>query len=968
MMLTRTISLRWFGAAVLALSAIVLAGCNNVVVSANSGTGFAGVVPSITTQPASQSVVAGGSATFTVVASGTAPLAYQWNKNGAAIPGAQNANYIYGGAQLADNNAQITVTVSNLVGTITSSAATLTVQTAAPVILVQPQPQTVLAGTTATFVVTVSGSPPLSFQWLKNGVAIAGATSASYVTPVTSLADSGSQFEVLISNASGSVMSVPALLTVDSAVVAPSIITQPQNTTAAVGAAATFSVTAGGTQPLSYQWQQDGTGIAGATNSSYTLSPVTAQNNQDSYTVTVSNAGGSVTSQAAVLSVTASTNGISLIAGRLGGAGNLDGSGAAARFYSPETMAVDAAGDVFVADTYNSTVREISAAGVVTTIAGAHDKPGYLDGVGTAALFNYPQGITIDANGNIYVADTGNQVIRMITSAGVVSTFAGTVGVTGSTDGPGTSALFAYSQGLATDTAGDVYVADSGNNTIREITPAGVVSTLAGTAGVTGSNDGTGAAAQFNHPDAVALDATGDVYVADTDNDTIRMITPAAVVTTLAGTPGVAGWADGPGAMALFNGPHGLATDVAGNIFVADSYSDTIRMVTPAGAVTTVAGTAYANGFADGTGAAAQFGMPWGIIADAADNLYVTDFGNDTIRKITPAGAVTTFAGLAPQPGYVDGTAGGAQFNAPQAAVSDASGNMYIADTANNIIRKITPAGVVTTLAGTAGVTGSVDGSGAAAQFNSPRGMGADSLGNIYVADTGNDTIRMITPAGAVTTLAGTAGAAGSGDGIGNGAQFNAPQGLVLDPAGNIYVADTGNDTIREVTSTGVVTTLAGTPGVVGGDDGTGAAVQFNAPQGMAIDSDGNVYIADTGNYTIRALSPAGNVTTFAGTAGLAGNADGTGAAARFDLPTGIAVDSNNNLYVMDSLFRIIREVTPNAVVTTVAGYPSWEGVALGPLPGSFNNPIGIAILPGNGVRLVLPDQGENAVLLVTLP
>jgi sugar lactone lactonase YvrE len=928
----------------------------------------AAAAPSITTQPSSESVYAGGVASFAVVASGTSPLSYQWNMNGAAIPGAQNPNYILSGAQLADNAAKFTVTVSNIVGKVTSGAATLTVNPALPAIIAQPQSQSVIVGSTATFVVIASGSPPLHFQWLRNGVAIAGATGASYITPATSLSDSGSQFDVVITNPYGTITSAPATLTVGTAQVAPTIVEQPQNVTTNVGGSASFSVVADGTQPFTYQWYANGVAIAGATGASYTVAVATVQDNQISYTVTVSNAVGSATSQAAVLTVTVPPGGIDLIAGQLGGSGNIDGLGSGARFYSPETVALDAAGDVFVADTYNSVVREITPAGAVTTIAGSDNKIGYQDGVGTNTLFNYPQGIALDANGNIYVADTGNQVVRKITSAGVVSTLAGQPGIFGAADGPGATALFAYLQGLATDAAGNVYVADSGNNTIRMITPAGVVSTLAGTAQVTGSSDGVGPAAQFNHPDAVALDAAGNIYVADTDNFTIRVIDSTQTVTTLAGTPGVEGWADGTGAAAEFDTPSGLAVDIAGNIFVADTFSGTIRMITPAAVVTTVAGSAYVTGSVDGTGGAASFNTPWDVAVDSGDNLYVADFGNHTIRKINPPAVVSTLAGLAPHPGSADGTGSAAQFDQPQAAVTDGAGNMYIADTANNTIRVISAAGVVKTLAGTAGVTGSADGTGPAAQFNSPQAITLDSLGNLYVADTGNNTIRKITSAGIVTTLAGTAGATGSMDGIGASAQFNGPQGLATDAANNIYVADTVNDTIRLITPDGVVTTLAGTAGTAGADDGPANTALFANPVGLAFDSLGNLYIADSNNYSIRVMSPQLVVSTFAGNSGVAGTADGTGNGALFNVPTGIAVDLYNDLYVMDSFFRTIRKVTPAAVVTTVAGYPNSHGVELGPLPGSFNNPIGIASLPGPVVSLIVPDKGENAVLQVTLP
>ena len=199
------------------------------------------------------------------------------------------------------------------------------------------------------------------------------------------------------------------------------------------------------------------------------------------------------------------------------------------------------------------------------------------------------------------------------------------------------------------------------------------------------------------------------------------------------------------------------------------------------------------------------------------------------------------------------------------------TGNIYVADTGNDTIRMVTPAGVVTTLAGTAGTAGSADGTGTAASFNAPRGLAVNSTGNIYVADTGNDTIRMVTPAGVVTTLAGTAGTAGSADGTGTAATFNGPQGLAVDPtSGNIYVADRGNDTIRMVTPAGVVTTLAGTAGTAGSANGTGTAATFNGPQGLAVNSTGNVYVADTGNDTIRQLSPL----TVSAQTGLTGTTD----------------------------------------------------------------------------------------------
>jgi streptogramin lyase len=300
---------------------------------------------------------------------------------------------------------------------------------------------------------------------------------------------------------------------------------------------------------------------------------------------------------------------------------------------------------------------------------------------------------------------------------------------------------------VAVDGDGNLYVADANNHTIRKITPAGVVTTLAGTAGSSGSADGTGADARFKYPSGVAVDGDGNLYVADRDNNTIRKITPAGVVTTLAGTAGSSGSADGTGADARFNYPSGVAVDGVGNVNVADRYNHTIRKITPAGVVTTLAGTAGSSGSADGTGADARFSRPFGVAVDGDGNLYVTDRNNHTIRKITPAGVVTTLAGAAGSYGSADGTGADARFSGPVGVAFDGDGNLYVIDGSNHTIRKITPAGVVTTLAGAAGSSGSADGTGPLARFNYPEGVAVDGDGDVYVADRNNHTIREITPA-----------------------------------------------------------------------------------------------------------------------------------------------------------------------------------------------------------------------------
>jgi len=313
--------------------------------------------------------------------------------------------------------------------------------------------------------------------------------------------------------------------------------------------------------------------------------------------------------------------------------------------------------------------------------------------------------------------------------------------------------------------------------------------------------------------------------------------------------------------------------------------------------------------------------------------------------------------------GDADGVGAAARFNGPLAVATDSAGNVYVADTNNNTVRKITPAGVVTTLAGTAGVSGGTDATGAAARFNSPRGVATDSAGNVYVADTLNFTIRKVTPAGEVTTLAGTAGVFGGTDGTGAAASFNFPNGVATDSTGNVYVADTNNHTIRKITPTGVVITLAGTALSAGSTDATGAAARFAFPIGVATDSAGNVYVGEWDNRTIRKITPAGVVTTLAGTAGTFGSTDATGPAARFGGPAGIATDSAGNVYVADDGNNTIRKVTPAGAVSTlagVAGQASFGTFAPGALPGLLNSPAAVAV-SGTSLYIVC-SEGVAAV------
>jgi sugar lactone lactonase YvrE len=611
------------------------------------------------------------------------------------------------------------------------------------------------------------------------------------------------------------------------------------------------------------------------------------------------------------------------------GVGSTDGTGNAARFTNLTGAAVDNSGNVFVADNFNHTIRKITPDGVVSTFAGLAGSPGSTDGTGSTARFYYPMGIALDNAGNVYVADFGNSTIRKITSAGVVSTIAGLAGNTGSADGAGSTARFSGPDGVAVDSAGNVFVADWANDTIRKITPAGVVSTIAGLAGSSGSVDGLGNAARFNGPSSVATNSSGNIYVADFYNDTIRKITPDGTVITLAGAAGVAGSTDGTGNSARFYGPEGVSVDNAGNVYVADYDNHTIRKITSAGVVSTIAGLAGYYGYADGAGSLARFNYPEAVAVDAAGGIYVADCYNFLVRHITSAGVVTTLAGFV-SAGSTDGTGPAARFSLPYYLAVDGAGNAYVTDYGNNTVRKITRDGVVNTLAGAAGISGYSDGPGRAASFGHPEGIAVDGAGNVYVADYGFSNIRKITPDGTVSTFAGLGANHGSTDGLGTAARFSNPRGIALDNAGNLYVADSGNNTIRKITPDGMVTTLAGTVGSAGNVDGTGSAAMFNSPKGVAVDSAGNVYVADSGNNTIRKITPGGVVTTLAGLPGSSGTTDGTGGSARFKGPWGMAVDANGNVFVADNGSDTIRKISASRVVTTIAGFGAIPGSADG--------------------------------------
>jgi hypothetical protein len=703
------------------------------------------------------------------------------------------------------------------------------------------------------------------------------------------------------------------------------------------------------------------------------------------------------------------------LAGKAGSTGATNLPGAAARFNGPYGVAVDTLGNVYVADTANDAIREIALNGAVSTLAGIVGTNGSTNGLAAIAEFNLPTGVAVDNSGAVYVADWGNDTIRKI-SSGQVTTLAGLAGKAGWADGDGSIAQFNHPAALAVDASGYVYVADQGNDAIRMVTPDGVVSTLAGLPGVAGSGDGVGTNAQFNLPSGVGLNAGssllsgGNLFVADSGNDTIREITYSGekwTVSTLAGSPGVIGTNDLTGAAARFNSPVGVAVGGSGGyVVVSDFGNDTVRFVTLAGQVTTQAGSPDTSGATGGPGIMTLFNWPAGIAFDAYSNIYVAESGNSVIREGSPVTGPLIVGQPQSQTSVPDGDATftvvamGLQpltyqwkldnEDLPNAVTPsvDITG-LEPGDGGTITVEVVSPYGSVTssnaslivaqpdsfiTVAGSPTNTGFADGAGADALFDFPGAVATDTNGNIFVADSYNDTIREIIPSGltdcTVKTIAGSSVIEGFADGEGTNAYFDTPYGVWVDTNENVWVADSFNYVIREIKFDGTnwdVTTLAGRPETPGTNDGVGTNGLFGLPVGLTIGLAGNIFVADYDNYELRQVTPDGDVSTLTGSELISGGETAGEGTYGLSSTAGITSDAAGNLYVADDdnnqIFKVsTNEVTTNWDAVNYAGMASDYG-------GTNDGPEGLArfnepqdVAGDNNTNYYVADTGNNTI------
>jgi sugar lactone lactonase YvrE len=636
-------------------------------------------------------------------------------------------------------------------------------------------------------------------------------------------------------------------------------------------------------------------------------------------------------------------------------------------------VAVNSRGAVFLSSIDNNMVFSLSVDGMLSVFAG-NGRRG-LSGDGGPALeasLNQPTGLAFDGQDNLYISDTGNNRVRIVTADGNINTVAGNGEFNSAViDGvPATSSQLAHPSGLWIDTAGNLLIADTAHGRIRKVTPGGIITTVAGTSNlVIPLGDGGPATKAFVFPYGVTADNNGNIYIADTGNHRVRIVSPDGIIRTFAGLYQNMNTGDGgPATSATLEYPTDVRLDAQGNVYIAAGSS--VRRVTN-GIIRTVAGSASSQSLGDGGPALDASLVAQAIALDSAGNLFIAERTNMLVRRVGRDGIINTVAGGGAYRFSGDGgPAQDAVFNLPFGITLDSQGSLYIADTANCRVRRVSADGTIATLAGngTPGYSGD-SGPATAASLMYPWDVKVDASGNVYIADEGNHVIRKVTPDGTITTFAGTGSIGSDGDdGPATQATFYSPVALAIDAQGNLYIADYGSNVVRKVGTNGMISTFAGVccfPGY-GGDGGPATSAGLNTPSGLAFDQAGNLYIVETDGAALRRVSLDGTMSTVAGNGVNEYLGDGGAATnAALAFPAGVAVDSNNNIYIADTGNNRVRRVNAAGIITTIAGNglqgSSGDG---GPATrAAFQGPYALAVDPQN--NLYVSDAGNGRIRLI---
>ena len=643
----------------------------------------------------------------------------------------------------------------------------------------------------------------------------------------------------------------------------------------------------------------------------------------------------------------------------------------------PHQVCRDQSDNLYFADPFTHRVYKRDATTGQTIAVAGDGTSGYSGngGPATQAKLNSPNGVAVDLQKNIYIADTGNCWIRKVDAlTGSISkvaghTYFGLPDCGDSGDGDlATSAELNSPYGVAVDLLGNIYIADTGNHRIRKLDSAGVITTVAGT-GIAGySEGGPATSAKLNGPQGVGTDA-GNIYIADTDNHCIRKVDNSGIISTVAGRGTLS--VDGvPATSALLEQPKGVFAD-SGDIYLADTNNHKIKKVDSATqTINTIAGTGSAGYSGDGGPAtSAKLDRPSGVCLNGAGEIIISDTLNGCLRHAFPGGSISSLF-----------LPGGLGLTKPQSTALDANGNLYIADTDNNRVRKLDTEGRVTTVAGTGSAGDSGDnGPAINGRLNKPSGVAVDSWGNIYVADTENHRIRKVNTSGIITTVAGTGSNDYSGDGgPATSARLDKPEGVAVHSLGSgpsvrIYIADTNNHCIRKVDTSGIITTVAG-QGKKSGDEGDGGSATYaklNKPRGLALNYSEHIFIADSENDRVRKVDSSQVITTVAGTGSDGYNEDGIAAtAARLHNPYGVFVDSAGNLFIADKDNHRLRVVSAhNDRIYTLAGTGSdhFNGDNKPAVEANLDRPGGVAMASTRGGgKIYIADTDNNRIRVLT--
>jgi len=638
----------------------------------------------------------------------------------------------------------------------------------------------------------------------------------------------------------------------------------------------------------------------------------------------------------------------------------------------PTGVASDGKGNVYVSLRGYHQVVKIDATGILSLVAGTGafgtQGPSGDGGPATSATLSVPLGLALDSAGNLYIADAGSNRIRMVDTKGMIHTFAGNGNNANRGDGgPAISASLNTPTAIVFDAKGDLLIADTGNNEIRMVSLSGIMSKVAGTgnAAFDGYN-GTAATAAFSGPTGVAVDQSGNIYVSDTGNQLVRMISTAGITSVIAGFASQKGaFGDGrQAATAEVNNPGSLVFDTAGNLYIADIGNDRVRRIAPNGVISNYAGSGTVGAGGDGGYAIAANLNLQAIGIDPQNNLLIADGGNYRVRFVSAAsGFIATIGGN-----------GLITYN-PQNLLRNGD-TLYFSDTNANRIRQFSitaGASSISLLAGNGQSTFDAgDDVALTTRLNAPRGIAMDGAGNIYFADSKNDAVRKITPEGALVTLAGNATTIDAGDGgLATAAVVDGPVDVAIagNGSGNLYILEQQGNKVRVITPNGNIATYAGTglPGAPSSPTGVALSQPLNAPQGLAVDTTGALYIADTGNNLIRKVTTDGKIATVAGSGASGYTGDGGAAtSAALRSPTAVAVDSFGNLFIADTRNDVIREVGADGIIGTVAGIPATTPVAGFNGDGSpatsysLNQPNAVAI--GSGCSILVADTGNQRI------